>query len=105
VSFKDHIAHDIKTTFLNTGEVAEDVVISGKPYTVVVDDDRLKERQASDYNGILEGEVLYFIEASALPKMPAVGEVQIFRGRQMFVSDSKHDMGMYEVILTQNRSG
>lgn len=104
MNFKDHVANDIGV-FLNTDEFAESVVISHKAHTVVVDDDRLKERQSSDYNGIFEGGVLYFIESSTLPEMPVVGDIQVFRGRLMIVVDSKHNMGMYEVILNQNRSG
>lgn len=105
MSFKDYVASDITSTFLNAEEFAEPVTISGKPYTVVVDDDRLKERQAGDYNGLFEGGVLYFVAVNDFPKMPVVGDVQTFRGRHMIVVDSKHSMGMYEVILNQNRSG
>lgn len=101
--FKDYIKSDLANTFFNSDEFAEEVTIDGKKHKVVIDDDRL-QRRAADYGGIATGMILYFIPVSALSKKPSIGSVQIFNNRQMFVEDVKENLGVYEILLNQNRS-
>jgi len=102
-NLKDFIAQDIDTLFFNATEFGEEVTIDGTKQIVVIDDDRL-QRRAADYGGIATGMILYFIPVSALSKKPSIGSVQIFNNRQMFVEDVKENLGVYEILLNQNRS-
>jgi hypothetical protein len=103
-NLKDYVSRDIGNVFFNTEEFAEIVTIDGVPQTVVIDEDRLRQRAAEEYQGISTGMVLYYIPVSAFPKKPSIGSVQIFNGRQMMVEDVKEHLGVYEILLNQNRS-
>lgn len=103
MGFKDQITSDIGV-FLNSDEFAETVQIDGEPKQVVIDEDRLLKRAATEYEGISAGLILYFIPASSFPSKPSIGSTQLFNGRLMFVDDVKSNVGVYEILLNQNRS-
>lgn len=84
-------------------DLAESHTINNISLNVIVDSDQLEQRQKKEYDGISVGEILYFIKAEDYGELPEVGTPQIFDGRQMQVFDAKEDMGIYEIILTQNR--
>ncbi len=104
MGFKDYAAADL-AVFLNGSEFAETHTIDGRSLSVVVDNDRLKERSNKEYDGISVGEVLYFVSAAEYGERPEQGAPQIFDVRQMYVFDVREDMGVYEIILSQNRGG
>lgn len=91
------------SAFFNADEFADTHNIDGRDLVVVVDNDRLKERSKKEYDGISVGEILYFVKAADFGERPEEGTPQIFGGRQMYVFDAREDMGMYEIILKQNR--
>jgi len=103
VSFKDQIAGDLGSVFFAADEFAETVNIEGTNRTVVIDDDRLQKRAATEYQGVSTGLILYFIPVSALPSKPAIGGTQVFNNRMMYVDDVKVHAGVYEILLNQNR--
>lgn len=104
MSFKDMISADLNI-FLNIDEFGEIHNIDGKDYTLIIDNDQLKERSKKEYDGISVGEVLFFVTKEAFGKKPSPGSPMTFNSKQMYVFDSREDMGMYEIILSQNRSG
>lgn len=104
MSFKDYVKSDITSTFIDDDIFGDEVTIDGKLQRVVIDDDRL-QRKMAEYGALATGVILYFIPVSAFSKKPEIGSVQMFNNRPMYVEDVREHMGLYEILLNQNRSG
>jgi hypothetical protein len=98
----DYFSSDLNS-FINQDEFAELHTINGVELPCVVDNDQLKERSRKEYDGITVGEVLFFIKKSDFGDRLENGTPIIFDKRQMYVFDTREDMGLYEIILSQNR--
>lgn len=98
MSLKEHIANDRKL-FLNDAEFADTITINGTALAVLVDNDRLSIRQQTEYDGLIVGDVLYFVDSSAFTKVPKPGDAQTFSGKSYTVVDVKLNKGIYEIIL------
>jgi hypothetical protein len=100
----DYFSSDINSVFFNTDEFAAEVIIEGKPMRVLIDEERLRDRGEKEYNGLTTGMILYFIPVSSFSNKPKVGNTQFFNGRLMYIDDVKENAGLYEIIISQNRS-
>ncbi len=103
MNFKDFSNQDLKT-FVNSDEFADTHTIDGRILNVIVDNDRLMERSKKEYDGISVGELLYFVEVSAFgAAKPKPKDAQRFDNKLLYIFDVREDLGMYEIILSQNR--
>jgi len=102
MTFKDCVQLD-HAAFFNQNEFAEIHGIDSRDLAIILDNDRLKERSQKEYDGISVGELLFFVKKADYGSRPEEGTPVIFDGRQMYVFDAREDMGMYEIILKQNR--
>jgi hypothetical protein len=89
--------------FLNTDEFAELHMVDGKETKVVLDDNRLMERQGGAELGVAESDLLLYARESDLPPRKAPGSALNVDGREYVISDWRVDMGMATVALQQNR--
>jgi hypothetical protein len=103
-TFKDQLISDLDI-FINQDEFSGFHNVGGRQLLVTVDNDRLKERSKKEYDGVSVGEILFFVKALDYGELPEVETPLIFNGRQMYVFDAREDLGMYEIILSQNRGG
>lgn len=78
--------------------------VEGREIKVVLDDDKLVERQGGAELGVAEADLLLFAKASDLPTKKAPGSAINIDGREYIVNDWREDMGMAMVTLRQNRS-
>lgn len=102
-TFKDQLISDLDI-FINLDEFGELHSINGRDIAIIIDNDRLDKRSNKEYDGISVGELLFFVKMSDYGSCPEKGTPVIFDGRQMYVFDTpREDMGMYEIILKQNR--
>ena len=103
--FKEYVANDIKNTFLNMSEFAEEVTINGTAVTVVEDADTLEYRIKENYGGLIIGDVLFYIDKEQYDKIPSVLPVPTvnqairYRGKAYTVTGVKAELGVYEIIL------
>ncbi|BAE83969.1 hypothetical protein [Desulfitobacterium hafniense] len=104
MGFKDQLKKDLNT-FLNKNEFAELHTINGVELSIVIDNDQLKERSKKEYDGLTVGETLLFVSKSDYGPKPEQWTPIVFDNRQMYVFDAREDVGMLEIILTQNRGG
>jgi hypothetical protein len=102
MGFKEQIQSDLNI-FINDNEFAEPHTIDGVQLSVVIDNDRLKERQSHSEYGY-EGDILFFVAKSAYGAAPASGQVINFDGDIYRVSDVQEDLGMYSITLAGNMS-
>ena len=90
-------------TFFNTGEFAEEHSIDNAIKTIAIDNEKIKEISKATNQGISLGEILYSIPVADYgSKIPHVGDSQIFDKKLLYISSVSENIGVYEIILTQN---
>jgi hypothetical protein len=102
-SFKDMVKAD-RGIFLNIDEFGEVHKVEGKSITVVIDDDKLRERQGGAEVGVAESSLLLFAYVEDLPPRRGAGESLNVDGREYIVNDWSEDMGVAQIALGQNRT-
>ena len=100
--FKDMVAADIRSVFLNPLEFGERYRIEGREIYIVVDNDELKERQGGQDLAVAESATLFYARTADLPSRRAAGENLNVNGLECIVDDWQEDMGMSTVVLRQN---
>lgn len=99
---KDYFASDM-AVFFNVGEFATMHLIGKVEKSIVIDNDKIKEVSKNTNQGISLGEILYSISVVEYGiEIPHVRDSQIFDKKLKYISYVNEDMGMYEIILTQN---
>ena len=100
---KDYFVSDM-ATFFNAGEFATMHLIDKVEKSIVIDNDKIKEVSKNTNQGIALGEILYSISVADYGiKVPHIGESQIFDTNLKYITYVNEDMGLYEIILSQNR--
>ena len=101
MGFKDMVAADRRSVFLNAAEFGEEAIVEKRAITIVVDDDELKKRQGGQELAIAESGTLFYARAEDLPPRRAPGSSLNINGRECIVDDWREDMGMATVILRE----
>jgi hypothetical protein len=101
LNFKAQLQKDINV-FFNVSEFADSHTLDGKVINCVVDNERLIERSKKEYDGISVGELLIFVKENDINKNLKQGMPIVFDGKQMSIFNIRKDMGIYEIILSQN---
>lgn len=102
--FKEYVAKDLDI-FINLDEFSEMVKINGVDVNVVEDHDKLEYKIKQDYNGLIIGDVLFYIKDSEYKKIPRVlyppkSDMAIsYDGAPCIVTNVSKEMGIYEIIL------
>lgn len=105
MNFKEYVENDLKTTFINNNEFASYKDINGKSVLVVEDYDKLEERTKTDYEGLVLGDILFYISFEEYKKIPSVLERPAvsmalrYDGLASTVMQVGEVNGMYEIIL------
>lgn len=105
MKFKEYIKSDIGNTFINNNEFAEEKKINGATVLVIEDSDKLESRIKSDYNGLIIGDILFYISSDEYAKIPRVNDVPTtnmalnYDGIRATVTNVGKQSGIYEIIL------
>lgn len=100
--FKDAVADDCLSVFLDVDFFGETYRIEGKEIPIVVDNDELKERQEGQDLAIAESATLFYAREEDLPSRRAPGESLNVNGREYLIDDWQVDMGIATVTLREN---
>ena len=73
-SFKEMVANDVRSTFLNLEEFGEEHRVEGKTITAVMDENALKERQGGQELSVAESSLLLYAAVEDLPARRPAGE-------------------------------
>lgn len=98
---KDYFAQDM-SAFFCADEFAEIHSVDGIQRPVIVDNDRLRYRSKVEYDGVLTGDVLFYIQETVFERLPRPGDRMKFDGVPCTVFDVREDVGMLEIILQKN---
>lgn len=101
MGFKDMVAADRLTVFLNVDEFGVEARVEGKLIRIVIDDDMLKQRQGSQELAIAESQTLFYARTEDLPRRIAPGGSLNINGRERIVDDYREDMGIATVVLRE----
>jgi hypothetical protein len=102
MNFRELLEDDLNAVFFNEDEFAEPHTIDGVVINCMIDNDHLMKRSKKEYDGISVGELLIFVKKSDINKKFKQGMPIVFDGRPMSIFDIREDMGIYEIILSQN---
>ena len=103
--FKEYIQNDIGSTFMNLTEFGSTVNINGAEVGVVEDKDQLLYRIKKNYDGLVVGDILFFISAEEYGKIPHLSETPTanqaitYNGRPCIITDVNTQEGVYEIII------
>ena len=100
-SFKEMVAKDVRSAFLNLEEFGEEHRVEGKTITAVIDENALKERQGGQELSVAESSLLLYAAVEDLPARRPAGEGLNVDGREYIVNDWSEDMGIATVALGQ----
>ena len=105
MKFKEYVLHDIDSTFVNLDEHAITVSINGESVKVVEDKDQLLYRIKKNYDGLVVGDILFFISLEEYKKIPLVSEIPSvheavnYNGSPCTIIEANDQDGGYEIIL------
>ena len=103
--FKEYIKNDINGVFVNGTEFSETVIINGVSVVVNIDNDRLSQKIIKEYDGVVIGDILFFISAEEFKKIPLMkkapkaNDALTFNGKPCVIITVSETMGMYEIAL------
>lgn len=103
--FKEYVQRDINSSFVNLTEFADTVIINGASVNVVEDKDQLLFRIQKNYDGLVVGDILFYIALEEYKKIPQVPELPTanvaisYKGRPCTIVEATAQDGMYEIIL------
>lgn len=106
MTFKDVIADDIRTVFLNPEEFGEPHQVDGRQMTVIIDNSEIIERskkQVDRTEGVYEKLLLFYVARSAFGRLPAVGNALQFDGGLYRVVDAVSEGGIYSITIGRNK--
>lgn len=111
MTFKDAVAADISTVFLNNLEFADTHTINGKEMTALVDDNELQERDKFKLLGAAGGGTAYkatrmvYVAKADYGKRPALGSTVNLDGREYrVVQGTTEEAGILAIALEANRT-
>lgn len=105
MSFKEYVQQDIANTFENEDEFAGKVNINGVTVSAIEDKDQLLYRIKKNYDGLVVGDILFYISMGEYSKIPHVSHVPkaneaiTYNGRPCVIVDVADQDGMYEILL------
>lgn len=111
MTFKEQIAKDNRTVFMNQDEFAETHLINGEEIPCTVDNNELIDREKryqykkSLYaDGIYLKQLLIYVRAEDFGPLPAIGRVITFDKKSYIVADAINEDGIYSLCLEANKT-
>lgn len=105
MNFKEHIANDVSKTIINLDEFADEKNINGERVRVLEDSDELEYRIKKNYDGLIIGDVLFFISEKEYAKIPRVTPIPTanqsirYEGKPALIINVGKSENLYEIII------
>lgn len=102
---KEYITKDINNVFNNDEEFSETVTINGVSVLVNVDNDRLSQKAFKEFDGVVIGDILFFISTTEFIKIPNMrkepkaNDAIMFNGKPCIITNVVINSGMYEITM------
>ena len=102
MGFKDMVASDLSSVFMDIKTFGEMYKVEGKIIPVVFDSDELKERQGGQDLAVAESATLFYARTADLPPRKAPGSNLNINGRECIIDSWSEDMGISTIVLREN---
>jgi hypothetical protein len=102
MGFKHAVQSDNQRIFLDLEFFGERYRVEGREIVIVLDSDKLKEKQGGQDLAVAESATLFYARVDDLPPRRAPGECLNVNGRECIVDEWTEDMGMATVALREN---
>lgn len=105
MNFKEYIANDVEKTIINLDEFADEKNINGVKVRVLEDSDELEYRIKKNYDGLIIGDVLFFISEKEYSKIPRVTPIPTanqsirYDGKPALIINVGKSESLYEIII------
>lgn len=110
MTFKDQIAKDITTVFMNIDEFSEIHNVNGKDIPVQIDGNELIDRERqykfkhSAYaDGVYMKQLLIYVRAEDIGVLPPIGRAITLDGKKYTVAEAINEGGIYSLSLEANK--
>lgn len=111
MTFKEQIASDNKTVFMNLDEFAETHLINGVEMPCLIDNNEFIDREKRyRYNhslysdGLLIKQLLIYVKAEDFGPLPMIGRALTFDKKTYIIVDTINEDGIYSLCLEANKS-
>ena len=104
MGFKEQLFKDIDAVFLNPEEFGESHTVDGKTMNVIVDNMEIIERSKKQIEegrieGIYKRQLLFYVSRKEFGKLPAVGRILTFGGKDYLIADAVDEGAVYSITL------
>ena len=96
------VEKDIKNVFLDIEFFGEKHLVEGSEVLIVIDSDKLKEKQGGQDLAVAESASLIYARAADLPRRRLAGQVINIDHRDYTIDDWSEDMGLATIALREN---
>ncbi len=106
-TFKDVVAQDIHSVFLNLGEFSGEHRVNGRSMPVQMDENELLDRDKgrdAHRDGLYKARRFLFVAASDFGPRPPIGSLLDLDGRQFKITACTEEAGMYSIELGAART-
>lgn len=109
--FKEYIAKDIENIFVNEKELSEVATINGVSVIVNIDNDKLSQKAFTDFDGVVIGDILFYISVKEFKKIPLMkkepkaDDALMFNGKPCIIINVTETVGMYQIALQYSGGG
>ena len=104
MGFKDMVAADRSSVFLDDEFFGITAEVEGANITIVLDNDELKQRQGGQDLAVAESATLFYARTDDLPPRRAPGQSLNVNGRECIIDDWQEDMGISTIVLRETIS-
>lgn len=104
-TFKDFVARDVQSIYLNLNEFGETANINGNETTVVIENEGLSTKNVTvskrlDINDRLgNGDIVFSVARNFFGDIPRVERPMDFNGTRYRIADVRDDLGMLTITL------
>ena len=105
MGFKDMVSRDRMAVFLDLDTFGERLRVEGKEIPVVMDTDKLKEKQGGQDLAVAESSTLFFARVEDLPKRRSPSNFLNVNGRECVIDEWTENMGIATVVLRETVTG
>jgi len=103
LGFKDQLAKDVRSTFLNPNEFGELITMDGREIIAVLESNAENDHPLKHAYGLSIHQIVLHIDEEELGFRPVQGSRTEINGEKFYVVSTKSEAGMLSVTLDRNQ--
>ena len=106
MTFKEQLAKDAGSVFLNPEEFGETHVVNGQEMVIIIDNNEQieREKRVGQSNGaVYANQKLFYVAASDFGALPKQGSALMMDGERYLVDDAVSEGDIYSISIHANK--